>query len=70
MQKSEIPDVLQLVGYHVSCIMDPEDSPNKISCSPHRDMPVFERKTNGNESRIYIRNCYMDEVAKLLAVAS
>lgn len=59
-----IAHTLQLVGYHVSCIMT--DDHAKISCSPHPDMPVFEHELTAH-NRIHVRNLYMAEVAKLLA---
>ena len=54
---------LQLVGYHIACIMGQD---HRISCSPHKDMPLFER-TLTDHNRIHVRNEYMAEVAKFLA---
>lgn len=59
-------DVLQLVGYHVSCIMNEPFTTPTISCSPHPNMPVFEHELTAH-NRIYVRNLYMAEVAKLLS---
>lgn len=64
MTKETVDHVLQLVGYHVSCIMC--DNYPKISCSPHKDMPVFEHELT-KTNRIYVRNLYLQEVAKLFA---
>ena len=63
MKATEIEHVLQLVGYHVSCI---HTQTHKIMCSPHRDMPVFEHDLT-EHNRIHVRNQYMTEVAKLFA---
>ena len=60
----DIEHVLQLVGYHVACIMDRNET--RISCSPHPDMPVFERDLTGTESREYVRRQYMKEVSLFL----
>lgn len=64
MQNFDIKHVLNLAGYHVACIMT-DDSP-KISCSPHRAMPVFEHELTAH-NRIHVRNLYMAEVAKLIS---
>ena len=63
LRAAEMAHILSLVGYHVSCIMG-QDKP--ISCSPHRNMPVFERDLTA-QNRIHVRNEYMAEVAKLLS---
>ncbi len=62
LRANETAHVLFLVGYHVECIM--RDDTAKIRCSPHRDMPVFEHELT-KHNRIFVRNLYMAEVAKL-----
>ena len=62
LRAKEIAHVLFLAAYHVECIMG--DKTAKIMCSPHHDMPVFEHDLT-EHNRIYVRNLYMAEVAKL-----
>ncbi len=63
LSPSDVDHILFLAGYHVACIMT-QDSP--ISCSPHRDMRVFEHELTAH-NRIRVRNLYMAEVAKLIS---
>ena len=64
MKTYEIEHTLQMVGYHVACIMT-QDS--KIDCSPHRNMPPFVHELT-EHNRVYVKNLYMAEVAKLFTV--
>lgn len=63
MKDFEIEHTLQLVGYHLRSIMTQD---TKITCSPHRDIPVFEHDLT-EHNRIYVGRLYMEQVAKLFA---
>jgi hypothetical protein len=63
-QRMKTDHIMQLVGYHVSCIMS--DQLPRITCSLHADMPVFDHALT-EHNRIHVRNLYMREVAKLIA---